>query len=618
MKALTRKHAAAAAIAALALGFGAFRLAHPGSERSSEALSSSAALQARQEKAPALPSRRWNEGDSFVYDFDTTRSTAIRGKSQVEQHVSFEIAGKLSLTVIGKEPNEVHLRADVRATRVEASPKIAEDGAKWASRTFYLSALPTGEIKGFLFPKEVPAQARILVKGIVNSMQMVAPPAPMATWHVAEADVSGQYDAAYRAVDELTVEKAKTQYMRMRGPTGLIAIRKDTQYVVKSRAVFGLDASGWPRTVAEEESLEVTVQDTEVVGKIQTKASLSGIESRPEWIGPFAPDLESDAASDAAAMALSMKQADLNMVGGRSFADIAADLNAADPKARNQAQARMAALFRVDPGEAKKAADEILHGKGDLNSKKRLIASLGNAGTKEAQHELANLLEREEAGDRRVNAAIALSLTKHPTQESAGALKKAMGSSDEDVANTATLAAGNVVRTMNAEPSGDTADAVQMLMDGLASASSDEERRLYLEALGNTGDARVLVAITPYLAHANVTLRAVATGALKFMTGSAADTALIAAMSDKEFSVRKAAVHTIPFRPVSGVVGAVDRLLTTEPEEAIRMEILKGMNVKIGEDVAILESIEWAMENDPSEKVRSFAKEILEGRSFEM
>lgn len=101
------------------------------------------------------------------------------------------------------------------------------------------------------------------------------------------------------------------------------------------------------------------------------------------------------------------------------------------------------------------------------------------------------------------------------------------------------------------------------------------------------------------------------------MTAPAADVALGAAMSDPEYSVRKAAVHTIPFRPIAGVLKAVDALLRTEKQDALRIEIVKGLSVKISEDPAVAESVEWALENDPSAQVKQIAQQILESQGAE-
>ncbi|MFO0590387.1 MAG: HEAT repeat domain-containing protein [Polyangiaceae bacterium] len=565
--------------------------------------------------APAIPARQWREGDSFVYDLDTTRGAEISGDDQKQQLLDLHVTGRLTLTVIGKDAASIRLRADLAASQVEARGKEGGEWTNWLSRTFYVTARPSGEIEDLHFAKDTPAPARALLEGVLLSFQVIAPKSPRADWHVLEEDVTGQYRAAYHAEDATTIVKTKTAYVRTKGVGGLAPLRKDMRYGVDSATRFTLDASGWPSAVEEHETLDITAQGAHVTGTVATTAHLRNIESRPEQIGPFPAGLESESETEATSIERSKKQADANLVGGRTLAQITKELGSAQSKQRNQAQGRLAALLRVDPSQAAGVAANVLHGEGDRNQKLHEIGALGDAGTPEAQRELAKLLRSEETGDLRMNAAIALGLSKGATEETADALAEAARSPDKKVAGTSILAEGNVVRTMNNAHSGDTGAALQGLVSGLAAASTDEERKVYLEALGNTGDPRAFDAIAPYLTDANAILRATATGALRFMTSSAADAALAKAFGDADLLVRKAAVHTLPFRPIAGVLAAVTGLLEIEPELGIRIEIVKGLSIQIAEDEDVTATVEWAAENDPSAQIRQQAQQILDNRA---
>lgn len=560
----------------------------------------------------SLPLRQWNAGASYVYDLDSIRSMTIHKNDAVDQALRYRVVGQLSLTVMGREGNQVRLRADLLPKQVDVSPKSDKNGVDLLAGTFYLITTTKGEIKEYFFPKNIAVEARTLLSGIVNSLQVIRADGNSAKWQTIEADVSGQYSASYSAKDASTIEKSKNQYLRTRSPSGFLPMQKDTQFAVTSTANFALDDSGWPKSLTEKETLEVSTLGMRVTGSIASTIKLTGVTNHPEWTGDFPEGVESERVSEAQAMALSKKNADINMVGGRSFAQIALELNAKTNDGRSRAQARMAALFRVNPEEAKNAVEEVLHGSGDDNSKRRLIGALGSAGTPEAQHELARLLESPEAEDLRVNAAVALGLSKNPTQETMQALDKAADSKNSALANASILATGNAVRAMNADQSGNTTDAVQSLIDGLANATTDAQKQLYLDALGNTGDVRALAAIMPYLTNASVQLRATATTAMKFMNGPVADQAIITAFSDAEMLIRRAAVFTVAFRPIAGVLPALDTLLKTEKEMTVRMEILSAMNTKLAEETAVIESVTWAMDNDPSPKVREFAKKIAD------
>lgn len=614
MKTSSKKYAAAL-VATIVLGFGAVRfLPASAAQYQVKDAPSNAAAGAEMDKGQglSLPSRQWNAGASYQYELDTKRGMTIHKQDAADQALRYRVMGQLTLTVMGQDGNQVRLRADLLPKSVDVTPNSGKNDLDLLAGTFYLIMTTRGEIKEYFFPKSMAVEARTLLSGIVNSLQILSTDGNSAQWQTIEADVSGQYSASYIAKDAATLEKSKNQYLRTRSPSGFLPMQKDTQYAVNSKAIFSLNEAGWPKSLSENEALEVSAMGMRVTGNIESTMKLAHVAIHPEWIGNFPEGLESEKVSEAVAAALSKKNADISLVGGRSFEQIALELNATSNNQRSKAQARMAALFRVNPNEAKNAMREVLHGAGDDNSKRRLIGALGNAGTPEAQHELVRLLETQDAGELRSNAAVALGLSKNPSNENLHALDKAADSKDSRVTNAAILATGNAVRNMNADQSGNTADAVQMLIDGLANASTDAQKNLYLDALGNTGDARALVAITPYLTNSSAPLRATATTALKFMAGSVADQAIVAAFSDSEMLVRRAAVFTVAFRPVAGVLLALDTLLKNETEMTVRMEILTAMNTKLAEESAVIDSVTWAMENDPSPKVREFAKKIAE------
>ena len=91
------------------------------------------------------------------------------------------------------------------------------------------------------------------------------------------------------------------------------------------------------------------------------------------------------------------------------------------------------------------------------------------------------------------------------------------------------------------------------------------------------------------------------------MLGGDVDALVLAAMADKDPVVRMAAVDTVPFRPVAGVVAALEELLHSEHEVTVRLAIVNAMNMKRHDDPSIDEALAWAAENDPSSQVKALA-----------
>ena len=564
------------------------------------------------EVARALPARQWKPGDSFVYAVDTVHRTSVEGQSPSGQKAEVRLTGSLALTVVGRDVNGVQLRGELRSPRHGQTPTPERDSSASLVEPFYLTARPTGEMTTFYFAKGVPGEIRMLLKALTTSLQLAVPALSPEAWRATEQDASGEYEATYRASGGV-VHKAKLKYLRARGLAGLIALPEDAVYSVKSAIDFEIDKTGWPRTAVEDETLDVTMHALRIIATSRTTAKLVSTASNTAIAGRMNDaDFESDMLSDAAASALAKKQADKGLVDGKTFKDLEVDLSSSDVHLRNRTQARMAALFRVDPTAARAAEDAILRGSIDENAKKRLLSALGGAGTPEAQQALASILATTDAPKfMRTDAAVALGLSKEPTIEVEQALGKAMDSPDKVVADTATLATGSMIRTMNTEQSVDPKDAVETLIELLQKAVDDNQRALCLQALGNTGDLRALAAIQPYLTHADTVLREIATSSLRFMPGSETDALVIAAMADKDATVRTAAVGTVPFRPVAPVFSTLEELLHKEHEVSVRLAIVNALNMKRKEDPSVDVALTWAAEKDPSSAVKLLAQQVL-------
>src|SRR5262249_16226560 len=137
----------------------------------------------------------------------------------------------------------------------------------------------------------------------------------------------------------------------------------------------------------------------------------------------------------------------------------------------------------------------------------RIIGALGEAGTKPAQHELADLLGSQTLSeDARAHAAIALGTTKTPTAETLAVLDAASQRDDGDVSATATLASGNAAfRLRDVDPNASNAE-VDDLIQRYRAAPDDDTRVLLLRALGNTGDPRIEPALAVALGSESIAI----------------------------------------------------------------------------------------------------------------
>lgn len=543
--------------------------------------------------------RRFHVGDSFVYDIHSARSVS-------ESRFSSKFDGVLAVTVVGEDRDGgFELRGDVRAPRYEQLP--AADLSRELEKPFFFTVLPTGEMKSFRFSKGVSSSAAAVQRELALSLQLVEASereASGSAWRSVERDGTGAFDAEYTRAGG-AIHKSKLRYVSQNGGS---AIPGMDDLSVQGSVDFTLDQNRWPRTMKEQESAKVTAGALVLTISKSASAKLVRVEQQPALVGSLAAsDLVSDTAMDAEARAIAKLQADKNLVNGRSFAEIAAGLRASETKTRDLAQGRLAALIRLDPSAAKAARAEVRARDVDVNAQHRLVGALGAAGTKEAQHELVAMLDpQERASSPQLHVIMALALTKAPTAETAVAIKDAMASREATMVSAAVLASGAVVRAMIQSGSGDPTEALELLLDKLARAAEASEKALYLEALGNTGHARALAAIQPFLSDADTRLRASAARGMRFMEGSAADEAVIAALSDPELEVQQAAAHALQHRPMSApVLAAIEGRLGANVDKSVRAAMVKGLKARERE-------IAWMRDHATTEQLAQTATRMLE------
>lgn len=557
-------------------------------------------------RAASLPPRRWTVGESFVYEITASRAVS----AGAGQAFNAALTARFAVTVAARDDKGLTLRAELRDPRFASA--AAGDRAVTAALVapFYARALPSGEILSFAFAKGTPAEAAGLLEDLLAGLEVVSPGAPLPLWRVKERDATGEYEAVY-ARTAGGVHKSKEAYLRARGAGGFTAL--PGVYTVTSSIDITLDASGWPRAVAGDESLDIDVLTSRFTSKGQTRARLLTVEMRPDLAGePDRSALSSDEESAAAGFEGARRDAEENLIAGRSFKDIAATFHAPEVQKRNDAMVAMGALFRHDPRAAAEAREAVLHGGLDGEQVARTTAALGAAGTPEAQRALGEIIQSPDAdSEKALHAVVALGATDHPLPENDEVLRKAMASGVDDVASAAALAAGSTIRTHNTEGSADTGEAVAGLASSLAGAQSTEATRTYLLALGNSGDPRALSAIEPYLSSPDVDLRVAAVTALRHIPGDRADADILAAMADTSYLVRRAAVDTIAFRPGASLVEAAEGLLRKDPEESVRVAVLSAIYPRHEAVTSVMESIAWAADNDPARKVREAAKQFL-------
>jgi hypothetical protein len=168
-----------------------------------------------------------------------------------------------------------------------------------------------------------------------------------------------------------------------------------------------------------------------------------------------------------------------------------------------------------------------------------LASSQVAAGT----NALADLMGEALPAEARTAIVGALALSEPATPDSLRAL--AAGLDQADGAEAAYGLGSHGRKSLTSNPDGARA-AVDELLARYARAGSDDERRLYLEALGNSGDRRALAVLADVAGGRDEVLASAAAFALRFIPGDDVD-ALLAQLLERP-EVAFSAVRAVAYR----------------------------------------------------------------------
>lgn len=552
----------------------------------------------------ALPTRRWQPGETFVYDVVVTRSIALNGP---DPSLRRGLRGKLSLTVAAIDDELVHVQG-VFAGKDWEQPR-SEDSFAGIDAPFFATFDGNGRLEGLHVSKATAMPAKDRLGALLSDLQFVAPEDAEQSWRAEETEPGGDYVARYRQVGEREVSKKRHRYVRVVGANGLQPSEDAGKFTLGGGSKVEVGDHGWPTLVTSDQTVDIatdmiTVQYTNALAAKLVDVS-KGQAPVIEWASLVTLPLTSttdDAGLD--------RRADVNKVAGRSFEQLAAEMAALlaehghDPKKFPSALSALAAKFRLDPAAAAAAVDQIKRAE-DIRVAKAMTAALGLAGTPEAQVALTDTLrDREVETERRNAASIALATTENATAETLNELAEIPA--DDPAYKTATLALGGAIQ--HADEGVDTNDAVLELIQRWTTAQTYDDKLLIIAALGNAGDIRGLEVLKQ--AAEDPVLLSAAISALRYMPGGEVDALLIKAIIEGDDAHRLAAVDAMRYRsPASFAVVLMDRLANDRVEKV--RYYAASILASLATDDTVFAALDAASAGDPSARVREAALRAL-------
>lgn len=572
----------------------------------------------------------WRVGSSQTYRLQTRRVLHMKGRDPSAQSDDYplSVSAILTTTVLRADPLVVTQAAQLSELALDLSGDADAKQKLTAalSRPLVLVYEPSGKLRALRCHREVDTVGRGFAKALFASLQFVRPGTDVATWQSQELDATGEYEAEYRRGPDATrVHKQRGKYLQARTAQGLLPISQLGKVSGALALDFVLDPGDdeAARLLSVEGSDNLTVDpgpDMPLVssestlklvrlqtGSAQVSGDLLALLDSPDY-SPSPLALMDASDSD--------RRADEQKTAGASFADLLQALRsipASDSGSqRAELQMRLSARFRLSPETPKQAAQAIAHGLPEPVAK-TLIGALSGAQSPPGQSALVDLIKNRQLDTNlREHAVAVLGLSDAPTDDTAQALHAALRDPDRDVRGTAALALGNVASAQRqAGQVGAAESQVDALIELYQAAQTDAERADALEALGNTGDPRILPLVQQALASPNGEVRVSAARALRFVVAATVD-ALIAQLVEQDPSpaVRKAALMACSFRQLVAFFPTLQNAVLKDKVPDVRQDALALLG-RMKDQPGVLQLIRTVAERDPDPQIRKTASELV-------
>lgn len=593
-----------------------------------------------------------NGASDFRALFASQKSAAGGGRevpSDLNRRFQTSFRGKLVATVIEQKPDRVLLAYSLRQPEV----RIQADGQEAAAeaetvrrdlgREIFATVTRRGRLLSVRFDPAVGNLSQNSARTLLALTQVVLPAEEAArhsAWLTREEDPSGAYVARYEWAPGArrslsgeavwTFHKSIVHYLQPRRET------RPDEFTVPTaiRTTGGLTGhfdGGTGRVVSLSGSQEqaVMMNGRQVAHTTTTlRVTLLGKEA----VGPSElaalRTMNAERVKVAAAVPLFVPESheateatiQRNQLGSDTLDTLLAALVQveADPNASDTTlYLKFKALVFLHP-EVCPRLGELLTAAGPRSRTMPLLAgALGSVGHPAAQAALVRAI-RAHPGDWPALSMLIPTLggVPAPTPAAEATLRElAWHSRGREIASTAELSLGIMARNLARPAPARAAKIVQEMLHALRSARSPEAMRQHLLALGNTGASRALPSVARCMKSSSPTVRAAATGALRWIETSAAGRLLTRALAgDPDAGVRLEAAVALGARSMDSAAYAVQkRALLSDRGVDVRLAVLSNLWRAREAFPEVRDLVRQVAARDRAKDVRKAATEMAAG-----
>ena len=581
--------------------------------------------------APVKKVNPWTPGVQHQYGLMLTNQiTMISPSTNTQNTLGIAVNGTLALAVIEKNYETMVVRAELEDIRVTVDTNNSESAEKIALaaklRTdlvtpYYLTLEPDGRIQSIRLSSKVSSNAASLIRSMAAHLQFIQPQRNKQSWEVNEQDQTGEYQAHYQKLAQGIYEKHKRAYQKIATPQGLVETSEIGDYQIASKSTFQFERDTRLKSITVAETVHATIMDNITVETQQDmELTLKDTDHVYAQIADWQYEKTQLAASKLATIAPGEDphyKHQEKLLGDADMVTLMAelrslDLSTASDQAVNQAMRRLTALFAVHPEAAQQALAEF---KSELSLEQAsiLAGALASAETPQAQDALSEVALLDELESNVRNSAVALlGLSENPTGATIDTLLTLQKSEDIALSSSANLALGSVAESI-AELNPEVAeDIMTSLLQDLQDSESDETLQLSLEALGNSGDSRMIPAVKTVLEEGSEDMRASGVEALRFVnTPEAVELIANTVTRDADTHVRQAAIRAMDYQSIEPFLPSLNEVARNDEDSSVRLQVVDRAGERLSTFPEGQELLAWVAENDSDSNVREHAQEYV-------
>lgn len=211
-----------------------------------------------------------------------------------------------------------------------------------------------------------------------------------------------------------------------------------------------------------------------------------------------------------------------------------------------------------------------------------------------------------------------MSFLAQPTRETEGAVRSwTSDGHDRRMQSMAHLSLGTMASRLAKGDATRASAIVDEYAARLSSSTEPADRARWLQVLGNVHTPEAARVVTAHLGAEDPQVRSRAVEALRLAPTPGVDSMLTKALDDADPGVRASAAWSLGYRaPDAGTMRAMTAKLSEEQDVAVVTKLLDVLWIRRATDrVAIVGAVERVAREHPSEKVRTYAQQLLDTAS---